>query len=326
MQSGSDSHALFLLCSNLATQSGSSPKPLSGREWSRLQRRLDAASITPSQLAPLSATEIRLRLGTASVEADRLAALFGRSGLLDSELGRLAQEGIWVVSLLDQTYPSRLRVRLKGGAPVLLYGSGKVELLNRRGLAVVGSRNADEVELALADLIGRACTASRLTVFSGSARGIDQTAMQSALDSGGTAAGLLADSLEKAVRASDNRHALEAGRLLLATEYSPRASFNVSLAMSRNKLIYALSEFGLVVTSELERGGTWAGAEEAIRTALLPVFVAYGPDSSEGNLALIRRGGIPFPAVFEEPASSLGEWLEENASSKKPAFVQDSLF
>ena len=64
---------------------------------------------------------------------------------------------------------------------------------------------------------------------------------------------------------------------MLATPYLPHASFNVGMAMARNKLIYALSDFGLVIASDAEKGGTWAGAEEGLKAGWVPVFVVDGP-------------------------------------------------
>lgn len=96
--------------------------------------------------------------------------------------------------------------------------------------------------------------------------------------------------------------------------------------MARNKLIYALSDFALVIASDAEKGGTWAGAEEAIKAGWVPVFIVDGPDAPEGNRLLIKRGGIPFPAPFDEAPSRLGDWLEQHAQPREPAAVQGSLF
>jgi predicted Rossmann fold nucleotide-binding protein DprA/Smf involved in DNA uptake len=150
--------------------------------------------------------------------------------------------------------------------------------------------------------------------------------MGAALLAGGSAVGMLADSLEKAMRAADARTAIEDGHLALATPYSPHASFNVGMAMARNKLIYALSDFGLVIASDAEKGGTWAGAEEALKTRWVPVFVVEGPYVSDGNRLLIKRGAIPFPDSFDDSPSSLGVWLEEHSPVKEPVAVQGSLF
>ena len=84
--------------------------------------------------------------------------------------------------------------------------------------------------------------------------------MSSALESQGRVVCLLADSLERAIRSAENRSALESGNLLLLTPYSPKAPFSVGAAMGRNRLIYTLADYAMVVASDVETGGTWAGA------------------------------------------------------------------
>lgn len=121
-------------------------------------------------------------------------------------------------------------------------------------------------------------------------------------------------------------NAMEEGHLPLATPYSPHASFNVGKAMARNKLIYALSDYGLVIASDAQKGGTWAGAEEALKAGWIPVFVVERADVPEGNKALIKRGAIPFPVSFEDAPSSLASWLDEHIPMTEPATVQGRLF
>jgi DNA processing protein len=113
---------------------------------------------------------------------------------------------------------------------------------------------------------------------------------------------------------------------VLATPYSPHASFNVGMAMARNKLIYALADYGLVIASDAEKGGTWAGAEEVLKAGWVPVFVVEGTNVPDGNRLLLKRGGIPFPESFDTSPSSLGDWLEEHTPVKEPVAVQGSLF
>ena len=113
---------------------------------------------------------------------------------------------------------------------------------------------------------------------------------------------------------------------MLATPYSPHASFNVGMAMARNKLIYALSDFALVIASDAGKGGTWAGAVEALKAGWVPVFAVDGPDAPDGNRLLIKRGAIPFPATFDHAPSRLGDWLDEHSVTDEPASAQGSLF
>src|SRR5207237_5107128 len=124
----------------------------------------------------------------------------------------------------------------------------------------------------------------------GGARGTDRIAMDGAMEAEGTAIGALADSLEATIRKSDVRELLLDGRLLLLTPYAPTAGFSIGGAMGRNKVIYGLSEFAVVVSSEVNSGGTWAGAVEALKANWCPVFARDGSGIPEGNRALIKRG------------------------------------
>ena len=326
MKLSNDSFALFLLCSHLGLPDEPDAKPLSTREWHRLEQKVADNAFNIAKLPGSSAEQIKSDLQTDGEEAARLASLLDRGDVMEQELERLAELGIWIVTRFDEDYPTRFTERLKSAAPVMLYGAGSPRLLNHRGLAVVGSRNIDPRGFALTEFIGNACAESKLTVYSGGARGVDKTAMGAALAAGGSAAGLLADSLEKGIRAADARTHIEEGQLVLATPYSPHASFNVGMAMARNKLIYALSDFALVIASDAEKGGTWAGAEEGLKTGIVPVFVVDGPAAPDGNRLLIKRGAIPFPDSFDDSPSSLGDWLEEHAPAKEPGAVQGSLF
>jgi predicted Rossmann fold nucleotide-binding protein DprA/Smf involved in DNA uptake len=325
MKLSDESFALFLLCSHLGLPDEPNAKPLTAREWNQLEPKLQATGSNLTDLLGSTEHNIKSTLQTNAEEARRLAELMSRAPVLEQELERLTELGIWVTTRLDDGYPPRLTERLKTAAPVMLYGAGDAKILRRRGLAVVGSRNVDKRGFDLTESVGRACAKSKLIVYSGGARGVDKTAMGAAIDSGGSAAGLLADSLEKAMRARDARQFVEEGQLVLATPFSPHASFNVGMAMARNKLIYALSDFALVVASDAEKGGTWAGAEEALKTRWVPVFVADAPEA-EGNSLLVKRGGIPFNYSPDEAPSELGDWLEEHSPAREPVAVQGSLF
>jgi predicted Rossmann fold nucleotide-binding protein DprA/Smf involved in DNA uptake len=94
--------------------------------------------------------------------------------------------------------------------------------------------------------------------------------MQAALEADGIAFGALADSLERTARQADVREFVSDGKLILLTPYAPTAGFSVGAAMGRNKLIYGLGEFAIVVSSDHETGGTWAGAVEALKANWCP--------------------------------------------------------
>ena len=66
--------------------------------------------------------------------------------------------------------------------------------------------------------------------------------------------------------------------------------------MQRNKLIYALADAALVVNSDFEKGGTWAGAVEQLeKLRLVPLYVRSRGEISTGLEALRRKGAAPWP-------------------------------
>jgi predicted Rossmann fold nucleotide-binding protein DprA/Smf involved in DNA uptake len=156
------------------------------------------------------------------------------------------------------------------------------------------------------------------------AKGVDTLSMESALEARGSAVGVLADSLEKAVRSRET--ALRRGDLCLVTPYSPNAGFSVGAAMGRNRLIYCLADYAIVVASDAETGGTWAGATETLKNGWLPVFVLEHAQMPDGNKLLLQKGGLSFPHPFKESPLKLPEWLGEKAASLPQQPSQPGLF
>jgi len=166
---------------------------------------------------------------------------------------------------------------------------------------VVGSRQVDDNLTDYTAQVGRLAAKSGRAVVSGGTKGIDRAAMQGGLEAGGTVVGVMADSLERAALSHDNREALMDGRLVLISPYDPAAGFNVGHAMQRNKLIYALADAALVVTSDFQKGGTWTGAIEQLeRLHYVPLFVRNGTNAGKGNQALLQQGAHRWP----EPESA----------------------
>ena len=230
---------------------------------------------------------------------ERIAHRMASATSLAFELERLEQSGLSVLSALDDGYPAALRDRLGSTAPPILHAVGNLDLLAQSGIGVVGSRNADASALGVAASVAKEAAGRGLPVVSGGARGIDQESMTAALDAGGSAVGVLADSLSRQVTKPPVRRAILEGRLCLCTPYKPSAGFSVANAMGRNRLIYTLSDLALVVASDNEHGGTWEGAVEAIRSRLTDVVIWEGPGAGPGNAALIALGGRPAGSVAD---------------------------
>ena len=84
--------------------------------------------------------------------------------------------------------------------------------------------------------------------------------------------------------------------------------------MGRNKLIYAASDYSVVVSSDYEKGGTWAGAIEALKAAWCPLFVRSGERVGRGNDELIRKGAHSLSDANVAKIHDVILWMKENSS------------
>jgi predicted Rossmann fold nucleotide-binding protein DprA/Smf involved in DNA uptake len=305
-----DSFTLLLLCTQLGLDDNSA-KPLTLREWNPLVRKILAASLRPSDLLGLPDSDLRSKLDLDPDLLTRVSQLLARD--IQPNLTRLASIGIYPLTRADADYPEKYRQRLKDSAPAVLFYAGEKALLGQPGIAVVGSRHLDEAGQECAKFVGNACGLSGQVLYSGGAKGVDTLSMESALEARGTAVGVLADSLERAVKGQ--KEALSRGDLCLVTPYSPTAGFSVGAAMGRNRLIYCLADYAIVVASDAETGGTWAGATETLKNKWIPVFVLEHAHMPEGNKLLLQRGALSFPHPFKESPVKLPEWMKEKAAN-----------
>ena len=238
-----------------------------------------------------------------------------RSGVIAIELERLDSIGIKVITRADKDYPERYLKRLRESTPAILFYSGEAALLGQRGIAVVGSRQLDHIAKRAAELIGNACGLSGLVLYSGGAKGVDTLSMDASLNARGAAVGVIANNLENIIRTPLYRNAIQHGDLCLVTPYLPSAPFSVGNAMGRNRLIYTLADYAIVVSSSVNSGGTWAGATQNLKNNWVPLFVLEYDDMPDGNALIIKNGAVRLPQSVTEDHKQFIEYLK-NMSSK----------
>jgi len=268
--------------------------PLTSREYWSLTR------IAPvEELEGLSAAEIGERFGVEPDVAARVPVLLGRGRALALALEELEHKGFWVLTADDARYPGRLQERLGDAAPAMLYGVGDAALLGVEGVGVVGSRDIGPDSADVAAEVARYAASKPVPIVSGAARGVDRQAMGAAVEAGGTAVGVLADSLLRAANDASTRRSIAAEQLCLVTPYSPAAGFSAGNAMGRNKIIYALARGTVVVRSDVDTGGTWAGATEALTRGYGTVVSWRGRGAGPGNERLVALGAEPLDDVAD---------------------------
>ncbi len=307
-----DTKTIILLCGILGKDR--SVKILTQHEYSSVVRWLLERQLRPEAL--LNREYISSLAEETKISFERLQALLDRGVQLGFSVENWNQNGIWIISRSDQDYPQRYKNHLKEKAPPLLFGVGERSLLKGGGVAIVGSRNVNSEGEDFAREVGDFCAYNNMPVVSGGARGVDQIAMNAALDANGTVIGVLAQNLLRTSTERNARNAIADGRLLLISPYHPNAHFTVGTAMARNKLLYALADYGLVVSAEFNNGGTWAGAKEELkRDDPLPVFVRISEDAPSGNTKLLDLGAIEWPEDLKK--KKLNKQLEKIVSKDR---------
>ncbi|RKX63470.1 MAG: DNA-processing protein DprA [Tenericutes bacterium] len=338
MNSDNVLQAILLLCSFFNKNESRNIKPLTPTEYSRLAAWLHQHKYTPADfITREDELLIEWQDPKNKITKERLAQLLQRAASMGFALEKWQQQNVWVLSRASQDYPRALRILGDTRSP-LLYGIGNKSLLNTPGIGFVGSRDTNTDDEMFTTSLAQHAVKQGFTVVSGGAKGIDQTSMQAALEAGGCAIGVLADSLLKAATKPLYRQALQKGRLLLITPFYPEASFNVGNAMGRNKYIYALSK-GVFVAKSDEKGGTWSGATENLKKQRVPLWVRDIEKS--GNQKLIEQGGdaITTPVVdfnaLQKAFSFSAISAQKGTGSKKtkpvtekiqPDFFTDDLF
>jgi predicted Rossmann fold nucleotide-binding protein DprA/Smf involved in DNA uptake len=272
------------------------PRPLSPAEWGRFAQWLKDRDTTPEcLLASDDPTKHLSSFSDQSITPDRIARLLGRSAALGLALEKWQRAGLWIMSRSEADYPARLKRRLNVNAPPVLFGCGNRHLLDQGGVAVIGSRDATDEDLAFTSRLACDIAMQGYSVVSGGARGVDEAAMLAALEKEGTVIGVLADSLLRMATSAKYRKGLMAKNLVLVSPFNPEAGFDVGNAMARNKYVYCLADAAVVVATGKNKGGTWNGAIENIKQVWVPLWVKPHPDSGSGNAALVKNGGCWLP-------------------------------
>lgn len=306
MNLSENNQVILLLTAYFSSAKGTAFSPLTATEYGRFSKYLYEKKYQPKDLfSRFDEVVNEWQDPKNKITLQRLKYLLGRGGAMGMALEKWQGAGIWIISRADPEYPNVLKKKLKSDSPAILFGVGNMQLLNAGGVAIVGSRNISDQDAAYAKRIAESAASEGLNVVSGGAKGVDMTAMQTALAVEGTTLGILANDLLKSAVSGLWRPFLKSKDLCLVSPYYPDAGFNVGNAMGRNKYIYCLADYGVVVRSDEGKGGTWTGAKEALRKAFSPVFVNPQSDAA-GNKALIGLGAQP----LESSSSTQPGWLK----------------
>jgi len=243
---------------------------------------------------------------------------------VSAALAWLEQPGNALVTLADTGYP-RLLLEI-ADPPPLLYARGRLELLQRPALAIVGSRNATAQGTANAESFARALSSSGLTIVSGLALGIDAAAHRGGLAGPGSTIAVLGTGIDVVYPRGNAGLAAEiAERGLLLSEFPLGSGALASNFPRRNRLISGLAQGCLVVEAALASGSliTARSAVEQGREVFAIPGSIHSP-VSKGCHALIKSGAKLVEAA-EDVLAELGGFRSSGfASTVQPGAGADS--
>ena len=266
----------LLLCCHLGDPQR---RPLTVAQFRKLARRVRSGEKTMED-RELELFDL-MQLGCGKEEAQRILFLLGEEERLDRYLMKGAKFGCVPLTPLSPGYPRRLLTALGDDAPACLWARGDLSLLERPGVALVGSRDLNPENAAFARQAGQEAAQQGFALISGNARGADRTAQEAALAAGGAVISILADRLTDHVPGENT---------LFLSEEGFDQEFSAQRALSRNRCIHALGLSAIAAQCSLRMGGTWDGSVKNLRHGWSPLYIFR--DGSESADLLEQMGAV----------------------------------
>lgn len=234
---------------------------------------------------------------------------------IDKTFEWASEPGNHLLTLADPAYPkSLLEIN---DPPILLYAKGRLELLSRRSLAVVGSRNATTQGVINAEKFSEALSQADFTIVSGQALGIDTAAHHGGLRGPGSTVAVIGTGPDIVYPARNRTLAHQiAQEGCILSEYplgTPAISSNFP---RRNRIISGLARGVLVIEAAAQSGSLITArmaAEQGRDVFAIPGSI-HSP-LSKGCHLLIKQGA----KLVESAQDILDEIGPAHAVTKHPA-------
>jgi len=280
-------------CDKLVTHFGSPEKVLSAT----ISELNAVCRLRPESLGPLS-HEGRQNL----------------KSLASDEMDRAAERNITLLSWDDPRYPPLLKNI--HDPPVVLYVLGNPELLNCKGIGIVGSRAATHYGRNIAEQLANSLARHDFTIISGMALGIDTAAHKGALSAGGRTIAVLGCGLDIVYPPGNHQLYKDiAASGALVSEYPLGTIPDNFRFPARNRIISGLS-LGVVVVEAANRSGSLITAGHALEQGREVFAVPGRIDSvkSAGSHTLLQQG-----AKLVHSVNDIVEEFSLTATLKHPA-------
>ena len=261
-----------------------------GIGWTRLRNLIEQFRTPSGALtAPLAFLETVPEMIGSAAQAVHAAKIELGHRVMDDLLrvgGQLLLPG-------DPAFPGSLLT--VEPVPTHLFAMGRLELLGRPIVAIVGSRDHTRYGAEVCEALAAGAAAAGIVVASGMARGLDAVAHHAALAAGGGSIGVLGCGLGVVYPESNRRlYNLMAKEGLLLTETPPGERPKTGSFPKRNRIIAGLARATVVIEAAVGSGALIT-AEAALDQGrdVLAVPGSVTSPTSVGTNRLLRDGAAP---------------------------------
>ena len=160
------------------------------------------------------------------------------------------------LSYFDKEYPALLKtLKLP---PKMIFVKGEIKPEDEKAVAIIGTRNPTKYGIKMTKLISKRLVEKGFTIVSGLARGIDTIAMETALNEGGRAIGVIASGiLNLYPKENQNlvKKLIENGAIL--SERFPLKNVNKRALQIRNRITSGLGLGNIFIEGNEHSGTRW---------------------------------------------------------------------
>lgn len=184
--------------------------------------------------------------------------------LAKKEIDKQKEKGINIITVFNKKFPEKL---INNNIPILyLYYKGNIDLLNKKNIAVIGTREPSKDSRTKTKEICDFFIDNGYNIVSGLAKGIDTFAHLSCLESNGKTIAVLPSDLEIIQPSSNKQLAKDIliNKGCLISEYPIETKVNKYNFVMRDRIVSALSDFVIVIEAS-EKSGTMSTVHSAIK-------------------------------------------------------------
>lgn len=164
-------------------------------------------------------------------------------------------------------------ITLSDGTLTSLYASGDISLLSTPIVSIIGSRNCSENGKKRAKKLAKELTENSVTIMSGLAKGIDESAHQSAIQHNGKTIAVIGTSLYSVYPKEHQKLQEQIYKdHILISPFSEKEKLGQYAFPLRNKVMAQLSHITVIIEAE-EKSGTIHQARECLKLRK-PLFFA----------------------------------------------------